>query len=77
MSRREIVLPVSRAIALLLVIPSLISFVLSIPTLLLTAYMRESILHALGSPALPNLFRSQGLGLLEGLLSVGIHVSVV
>jgi hypothetical protein len=69
MSRREIVLLVSRAIAMVLVVPSLISFVLSIPTQILTA----SMLHSYSSPTTANLFRMQGLSLLANLLGLGLH----
>jgi hypothetical protein len=74
MSRREIVLLVSRAIALLLVIPAVIGIVLSIPTQVLAASMRESLVRSYSSPALPNMFRLLGFSLLASLLSLGLHL---
>jgi hypothetical protein len=76
MSRKEIVLMVSRAIALLLFIPSLINFVLSILVLITNSYIRDSVFNSLGSQASSSMFRVYGLTFLEGLLNVGIHLSV-
>jgi hypothetical protein len=66
----------SRAIALLLFIPSLISFVLFMFTLISNSYIRENLFNSLGSQASSNIFRLQGLSLLESLLNLGIHLSV-
>lgn len=76
MSRKEIVLMVSRAIALLLFIPSLISFVLSILVLISNSYLRESLFNSLGSQVSSSMLRVYGLSFLQSLLSLGIHLSV-
>ena len=74
MSRREIVLLVSRAIALLLMIPSLISLVLAIPSMLLTSYMRESLMSSMGTTYRSSLMRAEGMSLLSVLLGFGLHL---
>jgi hypothetical protein len=74
MSRREIVLMVSRVIAVLLVIPSLISLVLTIPTALMNFYMRQSLMGAVGTTYRSSLMRAEGMGLLSILLGFGLHL---
>jgi hypothetical protein len=76
MSRREIVLMVSRAIALLLVIPSVFGLLLTIPTQLMTAYVRQSIPQPLLAQAPFTILRMQGPVLAASLLVFLLHLGV-
>ena len=70
MSKQEIVVIVSRAIAVLLAVPALIGLVLLVPSLATTAYMRTTFA---GGPAM--WARMSLTVLLVPLLNAGLHIT--
>jgi hypothetical protein len=77
MLRREIVLLVSRAIAVLLIVSSTISFVLAVPFRILTEYLQLTLPSSvLAQPFFTTFLQREGVSLAANLLSLLLHLGV-
>jgi hypothetical protein len=77
MNRREIVLLVSRAIAVLLIVPSVISFLLVVPFRIVAENLQMSAQSSvLSQPSISAFFQREGVSLAINTLSLLLHLGV-